>query len=277
MDTLEFFDSSDRKPVGRTGEYVSSIGLGTWSIRDYHKAEEVFMKALTDKGIDNIDTAEMYDSGRAEEFVGKIVRRIGRDRVFVTTKMLPYHLISRDEVLKAGRMSLRRLGLRYVDLFLIHWPNESIPIEHQVRNFEAVYESGIARYIGVSNFSVDELELALTATKKAEIVVDQVHYSVHHRRHVEDSLLGYCVRNNITIQAYTPIERGAVARDRMLIRIAGELGKTPIQVALNYVISHKNVVAIVKTESMGHLEEITGAMGWRLPLEKLIELKRRRG
>ena len=225
MSTLVLFpiDYDDRKPIGRTGEYISAIGLGTWAIKNYSRAEETFIYSI-EHGIDNIDTAEMYDSGRAEEFVGRIVRRTGKDRISITTKMMPHHLISRDEVLRAARASLRRLGLECVDLFLIHWSNELIPIEEQVRNFEAVYLEGLARYIGVSNFNVGELERAMSATCKAEIAVDQVHYSILHRD-IEGDLLPYAIRNEVTIQAYTPIEYGAVSKHRIVREVTSRLEK----------------------------------------------------
>lgn len=265
---MEFpIDHRDRKPVGKTGETISAIGLGTWAIRDYKKAFNVFVYAI-ENGIDNIDTAEMYDGGRAEEFVGRVVRAVGKENVFITTKMLPHHLISRDEVLKAAQSSLKRLGLSVVDLFLIHWPNNSISIEEQVGNFEVVCEKGLARYIGVSNFNVFELEKAIHATKKAEIVVDQVHYSVL-AKHIEKDLLPYAIKHGISIQAYTPLERTLVSRHPIVVEIAEKISKTPVQVALNYLISRPNVIAIPKTENMEHLKEILGAMGWRLGVKEI--------
>ncbi|MET1159874.1 MAG: aldo/keto reductase [Thermoprotei archaeon] len=255
-------DYSDRKEIGRTEEYVSAIGLGTWAIRDYERAYRVFLRAF-ERGINLVDTAEMYDGGRAEEFVGRVVHEFGREEIFVTTKMLPEHLVSREEVLRAGRRSLERLGFKYVDLFLIHWPNPSISIEEQVRNFEVLVDEGIARYIGVSNFDRWELERAVTATRKTEIVVNQVHYSVLHKEPERD-LLEYCIREGITIQAYTPLEKGRVREHEAIKRIARKYGKTPVQVALNYLISRPRVIPIPKTENMDHLEEILGAMGWRL-------------
>ncbi len=266
-----FIDYSDRKEIGRTGEYVSAIGLGTWSIRDYNRAFKVFVYGL-EHGIDNIDTAEMYDSGRAEEFVGRVVREVGRENVFITTKMLPHHLGSVDEVVKAAKASLRRLGVDAVDLFLIHWPNPSLPIGVQVRNFEEVYLRGYARYIGISNFDLIDLERARAYLRKAEIVVSQLHYSVVEKS-IERDMLPYCVKHGITIQAYTPLERGGIRYNRLLKEIERKYGKTPIQVGLNYLISHHRVVAIPKTESMEHLSEILGSMGWRLSLEDIILIK----
>ncbi len=255
-------DYSDRKLIGNTSERVSAIGLGTWNIRDYKRAEKAFLYAI-EHGIDNIDTAEMYDSGRAEEFVGRVARLVGKEKIFITTKMLPHHLRSREEVLKAAKASLKRLRLETVDLFLIHWPNTTLSIEEQVKNFEEVYIRGLARYIGVSNFNVIELNRAIHATRKAEIVVDQVRYSILYRD-IEKDLLPYAIRNNVTIQAYTPIEYGQVANNPIVRSIAEKYGKTPIQVALNFLISRPRVIPIPKSEQVNHVEEILGSLGWRL-------------
>lgn len=266
-------DFEDRKTLGRTGERVSAIGLGTWAIRNYSKAEEVLLHAI-ELGIDLIDTAEMYGSGMAEVLVGRVVKKAGRDRVFITTKMLPHHLAWKDEVIKAGKASLRRMGVEEADLFLIHWPNPSVSISKQVKNFEALIDEGLTRYIGVSNFDVEDLREAVDSTKKVDIVVNQVHYSVVHREYVERYLLPLCIREGISIQAYTPLEKGTVVSHEVVRSVARRLGKTPIQVALNYLISRPKVHAIPKTEDRDHLLEILGALGWRLPREFIKELER---
>ncbi len=264
----------DKKEIGKTGERVSAIGLGTWNIRDRSRAIDALVYAV-ENGIDNIDTAEMYGDGLAEEIVGEVVKRVGRDRVFVTTKLLPHRFRSRDLAEKAMRASLSRLGLSQVDLVLIHWPDSLVDIKSQIEALEYLAEKGYTRHIGVSNFEVSQLEEALVSTRKHEIVVDQVRYSVVYRQ-PEKRLIPYAVDHGITIQAYTPIERGSVSRLELLTRIGEKYGKTPVQVALNYVISRPRVIAIPKTEKKHRVEEFLGAMGWRLSPEDLELLERAR-
>lgn len=266
-------DFLDKKPLGKTGEKIPAIGLGTWAIRDYSKARDAFLHAI-EIGLNMIDTAEMYDAGRAEEFVGEIIREAGKENVFITTKLLPDHFTDKDEAIRAARFSLRRLGVEIVDLLLIHWPRSFTPIEKQIRALEAIAEEGYARYIGVSNFSLSQLSKAVEAVKKHEIVVDQVKYSVMDKS-IEKDLLPYCVKNNITIQAYTPLERGAVAKNKTLREIGKKYEKTAVQIALNYLISRPMVVTIPKTERKDRVKEFRGAMGWRLKEEdlKLLEKK----
>ena len=266
-------DPSDRKPIGRTGETVSAIGLGTWGIRDYNRAFEAIVYAVNN-GVDNIDTAEMYGDGLAEELVGKVLRHVGRDRVFVTTKLLPERFRSREAALKAARRSLRRMGIGSADLILIHWPDSLVSVEEQVRNLEAIALEGLTRYIGVSNFNKRQLEVAISSTKKHEIVVNQVKYSIVDRSVERESLLDFAIRMGITIQAYTPLERGMVAKLTILDDVAGKYGKTRVQVALNFLISRPRVVAIPKTESISHAKEIIGSMGWRLSGDDIELLER---
>ena len=264
-------DTSDRKEIGRTGETVSAIGIGSWAIRDRRKAVEALVYAF-ENGIDNVDTAEMYGDGEAERVVGEAIKAVGRDRVFVTTKLLPHRFRSRDAALKAARESLRRLGIQVVDLVLIHWPDYATPLEVQIRNLEAIAEAGLARYIGVSNFNAGLLEKALTLTRSHELVVDQVKYSILDRS-VESDLLPLAVERGVTMQAYTPIERGRVAEVELIRELAEKYGRTPIQVALNYLISMPRVVAIPKSERVERVREFIGAMGWRLSREDIERIR----
>ena len=265
-------DESDVKPLGKTGEKIPAIGMGTWGIRSYADAEEVLVRAV-ERGLNLIDTAEMYGEGLAEELVGRVVKHVGRDRVFIITKLRPYHFASPDSAVKAAEASCRRMGVSYVDLVLIHWPEETLPIHIQVRSLEAIAERGLARYIGVSNFSASQLKEAVESVAKHEIVLNQVKYSVIDKK-VERKLLPVCIDLGVTLQAYTPIERGRVAHEPRVIEVAQRVGKTPIQVALNYLISRPMTTAVVKTERMDHLEEILGALGWRLSAELIEYLER---
>lgn len=263
-------DFNDKKEIGRTKEKISAIGLGTWSIYNYKRALATYSYAI-EMGIDNIDTAEMYGSGRAEKFVGDLIELVGRDRLFITTKLYPYRFRSREEAIEAARTSLRRMGVSYVDLILIHWPDEITSIKEQVRNLEAIAEEGLARYIGVSNFNLSQLSEAVESTRKHEIVVNQIKYSVIDRSN--EDVVEYSIRNGISIQAYSPIERGKVANIRVLARIGKKYGKSPLQVALNFLISRPRVIAIPKAERKEHMDEILGSMGWRLDQEHIEEIE----
>lgn len=261
-------DTSDHKPLGKTRENVPAIGIGTWNVRDFTKAEEALIKAV-ELGLNMIDTAEMYHT---EELVGRVIKKVGKENVFITTKLLPEHFSNIDNALNAARASLARLGISIVDLILIHWPRTFTPIEKQIRALEAIAEAGYARYIGVSNFNTSQLSKAIQSTKKHEIVVNQVKYSVLDRS-IEDNLLPYAIEHSITIQAYTPLEKGKVANNKILSEISKKYNKTSIQVALNYLISNPMVTAIPKTEKTERVLEFKGALGWRLTKEDIELIK----
>jgi diketogulonate reductase-like aldo/keto reductase len=172
-----------------------------------------------------------------------------------------------------AKARLTRMGVSYFDLLLVHWIEPNISIESYIRSLENIAEKGYTRYIGVSNFYLLELKKAIEATKKFDIVVDQVKYSVYDKA-IEYDLLPFAIQEKITIQAYTPIERGRLSTDRRLKEIALRYGRTPIQVALNYLISHEFVTAIPKTERRERIREFYGALGWRLNVEDFKKLSR---
>jgi Aldo/keto reductases, related to diketogulonate reductase len=124
--------------------------------------------------------------------VGKALKKFSREEFFIISKVWPTHL-QYNEVLKAAENSLRRLGVKYIDLYLIHWPNPNVPIGETVSALEKLVEEGKVRYIGVSNFSVQQLKDAIEATRRYDIVADEVKYSVWDRR-VEDELLPFAKR-----------------------------------------------------------------------------------
>lgn len=264
-------DRDDYKEVGRTGERISALGVGTWDIRDPKGAIEALTYAVQ-LGLNHIDTAEMYLEGKAEEIVGEVVKRVGRENIFITTKILPKNFKNEHLCRKAAESCLKRLGVKYADLILIHWLEAYLSIGRVVNLLENLVDEGYTRYVGVSNFNVGDLKRALENTKKHEIVVNQVKYNVYNRG-VEYDLLPYMAREGITLQAHTPLERGKVAYDQNLKRIGEKYNKTAVQVALNYLISHRRVVAIPKSERKERVLEFKGAMGWRLNPDDMYGIK----
>lgn len=254
------------KPLGKTGIKISEIGQGTWN---YGGGIESLRLGVS-LGATHIDTAEAY---RTEEIVGKAIEGI-RDQVFLATKVWPDHL-RYDDLLKACDGSLRRLGVEYVDLYMIHWPNPSIPIRDTMRAMEELVKQGKIRNIGVSNFSVEQLKNAQEALSVREIVSNQVKYNLTSRG-IEKDLIPYCKSEKITVVAYSPLKgRLSGRKDDLLDELASKYGKTRAQVTLNFLTSEDNVVAIPKADNPDHVKENCGSSGWRLSdddLKKISEL-----
>ena len=228
-----------------------------------------------DLGANLIDTAEIYGT---EGVVGQAIKEI-RERVFLASKVSGQHL-EYDDVLRACEGSLRRLDVAQIDLYQVHWPNRTVPITETMRAMEFLADSGLIRYIGVSNFSAQELKDAQQAMKHHSIVSNQVLYNLH-RRGIEGSLLPYCIENQVTVIAYTPLASGKLAgrkqlftgrRVRTLRDIANAEHKTIAQIALNWLICHDNVIAIPKSDSLERTVENCGASGWRLSTEEMEQI-----
>ncbi len=260
---FEIMDSDvpgiEMRKMGSTGEKVSSIGLGTYGISNYKAAEEAFYYAI-DRGVSLIDTAEIYNT---EDFVGNVIKKVGRENLFITTKVAPKNLTSKESTLRSAKGSLKKLGIGAVDLILIHWPHDTMSISDQVKNIESVRKEGLTRYIGVSNFSVEQMEEARSSTSTSEIVCNQVEYNMT-KRDVEKDVIPYCEVNGMSVVAYTPIEKGSPQKYKGMKDVSSSTGKTPIQISLNFLMRNSAVIPIPKSENLDHIKEILGSTGWRL-------------
>jgi diketogulonate reductase-like aldo/keto reductase len=256
------------KELGTTGVRLAEIGLGT---SNYNGGAETLRRAVDELGAFFIDTAESYDR---EEVVGETVKGM-REKVFVATKISPAHF-RRADVRKAVDDSLQRLKMDYVDLYQLHEPSPTVPIEETMAAMEDLVDAGKVRFIGVSNFSVRQMKRAQRAMRKYPIVSNQVRYSLVERT-IERELLPYCQENGIAILAFSPLGKGMSNIQRkdsgnVLGEIAAETGKTEAQIALNWCIAKPGVIAITKSNSFEHLVEDCDASGWRLSEEQLRRL-----
>jgi diketogulonate reductase-like aldo/keto reductase len=251
------------KQLGSTGEMVPEIGTGVWR---YRGGVEPLRRGI-ELGATLIDTAEVYGT---EDVVAQAINGI-RDRVFVATKVSGDHL-RHDDLLRAAEASLRRLEISVIDLYQVHWPNSRVPIQETMRAMEALVDRALVRYIGVSNFSLAELRAAQASMSNHSIVSNQVLYNLN-QREIESDLLPYCVQNGISIIAYTPLDDGRLAVAprlranrgmKALALVAGQVGKTLAQVALNWCTAQANVIAIPKSNKAARVAENCGASGWRL-------------
>jgi diketogulonate reductase-like aldo/keto reductase len=195
-----------------------------------------------------------------------------RDRVFLATKVSKWHLRPRD-LNRAIDESLSRLRTDYVDLYQIHEPSDEIPLEETLGAMEDLVDAGKVRFIGVSNFSVQQLDAARRFMRKHPIVSNQVRYNIADRS-IESELLTYCQSTGVTLIAYSPLGRElrrVVDCDphRVLERLSEETGKTVPQIVLNWCLCHDGVVAIPKSNSEQHVLENCGASGWRLTLAQV--------
>ncbi|MGD1054756.1 MAG: aldo/keto reductase [Nitrososphaerales archaeon] len=253
------------RQLGRTGESVSTIGMGTWKIGVYTDlAEKVKQVQALRRGIELgcnlIDTAETYADGKSEEVVAEAVRDVRKD-IFIASKVSPENL-HHDDVIEACIRSLKRLGTSYIDLYQVHWPNPKVSMRETMAAMEELVRDGRIRYIGVSNFSVQQTKEAREALSKSELVSNQVEYSLRSRA-VEADVLPYCKREKLTLIAYTPLARGNVPEAMIPQAICEKYRMTPIQVMLNWVTRSESVVAVPKSADVMHIEENASSVSAR--------------
>jgi 2,5-diketo-D-gluconate reductase A len=208
------------------GNQLPMLGLGVWQVPDGPECENAVRWAL-ELGYRHIDTAQAYGN---EASVGKALRDSGvpRDEVFITTKFYPG---GKDPVGDAEQ-SLRRLGVDQVDLYLVHWPQRG-PV-WAWPGMEQARERGLARSIGVSNFSAADLD-QVTAAGSVTPAVNQIQFSAMEYRR---GLLEACRRHGVTAEAYSPLGTGRHLRNKRVSEIAKRLGRTPAQVLLRWCLQH---------------------------------------
>lgn len=224
------------------GESVPAIGLGTWELRGA-ECREAVSHAL-EIGYRHLDTAAAYDN---EEDVGRALRTSGlaREEIFLTTKIPPEHLAP-PAARRSAENSLRRLGTEYVDLLLIHWPNEEVPLEKTLDLMMELREEEKTRLIGVSNFPPSLLRRAL---RHSEIFCNQVEYHPFLR---QDAVLEIAREHDLLLTAYSPVARGEVLSDGTIMEIAAAHGKSPVQIGLRWLVQQRQVAAIPKSGTPEH-------------------------
>ena len=232
--------------IDANGARIPAIGLGTWQLRG-RQCARVVEQALR-LGYRHIDTAQMYDNERE---VGEGLRASGirRDEIFVTTKVWTTHFAPRD-LERSVKESLSKLRLPAADLVLLHWPNSRVPLEQTLEGLVAVKRAGMARNIGVSNFSAAMMEQAV-ALSGEPLACNQIEY---HPYLDQRALVDACARSGLATVAYSPIAKGGVKNDATLARIGVAYSKTAAQVCLRWLIQ-QNVSAIPRTSRIERLSE----------------------
>ncbi len=239
------------------------LGLGTWEVRGRNCAR-VVEQALR-LGYRHVDTAEMYDN---ERDVGEGLRASGirRRELFVTTKIWPSHFAPRA-LERAARDCLVRLRLSEVDLLLLHWPNPQIPLAETLGALSNVKRNGLARHIGVSNFTVALIEQAVEATNEP-LVCNQVEC---HPYLDQTKVIGACRRHGMAVVAYSPIARGGIRVDTVLGHIGAAHGKSAAQVSLRFLVQ-QNIAVIPRTSKVEHLAENAAIFDFAMSDKEMAEI-----
>ena len=288
----------------------AEMGLGAWAWGDRmmwnyghgytdNDIAEAFKISLK-MGVNLVDTAEVYGSGRSESLLGQFLKDT-KEPVLVATKFMPFPWrLSKNTLFTALHHSLERLGLDKVDLYQIHWPFPPKRVEYWAEVLAQVVKAGLTRTVGVSNYSKDQTKRvhAVLAKYNIPLASNQVQYHLLDRKVEKNGLLDFCKENGIRLIAYSPLAKGMLTgkftvetpppgtRGRIYANILKDLpalialmteigqghgGKTPGQVALNWIIC-KGALPIPGAKNARQAEQNAGATGWRLEAEEVKAL-----
>ncbi len=239
------------------GGTVDAIGLGLWDFgggtsADYRR-DDADLAAIHNAiaiGYRHFDTAEYYASGHSEELLGRALRNY--------------------DLLAACERSLQRLQTDYIDLYLIHWPSETIPLAESMRALNHLVAQGKIRHVGVSNFDLPLLQEAVRLCE-TPLATNQVHYNVRHREYIQNGVIPYCQEQGILVTAYSPLLDGTL-EDATVQAIAQRHNATPAQVALQWLIQQPQVIAIPKSSKRPRQQENWDATAVVLSAEDITKL-----
>lgn len=266
----------------RNGLNLPALGAGTWRMggdfqRDWANDDAADVRALRaaiDAGIGLIDTAEVYAEGHAEQLVAAAIRHHDRSALFIMSKVWTTHLGYAD-LLRAAEGSLQRLGTDYLDLYFVHMPSDTVPLAETMAALDLLVDQGKIRGIGVSNFSREQC-IAAQACTRHPIVAHQFRYNLAFRQSECDGLVDHCRENGIAIITWRSVKE--VVRDPhgadVLEVYCRKYGKTPGQVALNWLLSQPQVAALSTMRRIAHIHENLGATDWRMADEDIAALRR---
>jgi 2,5-diketo-D-gluconate reductase B len=251
------------KTVESGGARVPLLGLGTWQLSGESGAE-IVSEALR-LGYRHVDTAAMYAN---EAEVGRGIRASGVDRedMFLTTKVWRDNLRAGD-FRASVEASLARLKFSYVDLILIHWPNADIPLAETLGAMAKVKRDGLARHIGLSNFTVQLLDEAVKISTEP-LVTNQIEL---HPFLDQTKVIAACEKHRISVTAYCPIARGSAAGDEVLARVGAAHGKTAAQVSLRYLVQ-QGIIAIPRTSKAARLKENFAVFDFTLSDDEMAQV-----
>lgn len=229
------------------GAEMPAIGCGSLYLEEEGAADIV--STAIQGGYRHIDTARKYGT---EKWVGDGIRASGidRDELFITTKVTEENAKA-DDFARSVEESLKTIGLDYVNLLLIHWPQPKVPLAETLGALAKAKRDGLARNIGISNFTLALLDEAVRICPEP-LVTNQIEYHAYIN---QDKLLAACRRHGLIVTAHVPLARGKILADPVIVEIARGKGKSPAQISLRWLIQHPGVAAVPRTMDKKELAE----------------------
>ena len=251
--------------ISAHGAAIPAVGYGTMLFPEPERAVGLVQHAL-ECGYRHIDTARKYGS---EQWVGEGIRASGLPRrdIWVTTKVTEENAKA-DDFARSVETSLETLGLDYVDLLLIHWPQPLVPLEETLGALAKAKRDGLARNIGVSNFTIALLDEAVAKCPEP-LFTNQIEYHAYLR---QDRLIAACRKHGLLVTCYAPLARTAVMEDPVVQAIAATHNKPPAQVALRWLVQQPGVGILPRALELHEIEENIGLFDFALSVAEMVSI-----
>ena len=241
----------------KDGAIIPKLGQGTWFLGEdkrFEKDEIESIKTGIENGMTLIDTAEMYGEGLSEELIAKAIKEYDREKLFLVSKVYPYNA-GRNRIFNSCENTLKRLGVKYLDLYLLHWRG-SVPLSETVECMEELVARGKIKRWGVSNFDIDDMEELMSVKNGDKCAVNQVLYHLGSRG-IEYSLYPWMKEHNIPVMAYCPMAQGgslnrSINKNPILNEIAKKYDLSIQELLLAFVLKQENIIAIPRTGNPKH-------------------------
>lgn len=261
------------------GEKIPLIGFGTYrlGITKESKEADTFDYGINEFGMTLIDTAEMYGKGLSEKFLKGAVNKYDRSKLFIVDKILPSNA-EKGLYIESCKSSLDRLGIDYIDLYLLHWRG-NVDLRDMVNNMEYLVKLGMIRYWGVSNFDTYDMEELFACDKGSNCFCNQILYNLTERG-AEYDLIPWCSEHDVLTMAYSPLcnshsTRITVTGDKAIRAIAKKEQKSPEALMLSFVIRDRNICTVFKTSSISHLNNNMKNVFEPVGKDDIIELEKK--
>ncbi|MBE6054124.1 MAG: aldo/keto reductase [Clostridium sartagoforme] len=244
------------------GLKIPAIGFGTYKLGDDHQVIEEIKNAL-EIGYRHIDTAAFYGN---EEAIGRGIKESGvkREEIFLVTKLWnEYH--GYDKAIESFNKSIKRLGVDYLDLFLVHWPTELN--SETWRALEDLYYDGKVKAIGVCNFKIGHLE----ELKKTARIMPMTNQIEIHPGYTQKDMIEYCQGNNIQLVAWGPIMRGRIFEEPLMIELSKKYNKTIAQITLRWHLQN-NIIPIPKSSNKDRIKENFDIFDFEIEKEDILKI-----
>lgn len=259
------------------------FGLGTYGFGlnpNSEQAEITAVKTAIELGVSHIDTAEAYADGKSESLVSQGIKGFDRQKLFLVSKVAAINL-NYQGIHTAILKSLERMGLDYLDMYLMHrCPPEHL-LDECAAAMDELVDKKLVRYIGLSDTNTPHAD-KLQKLSNHKFMANQVHYNLEIREVEKEGLLNYCQNNDMMLIAWRPVNKGVLAKSGVNLTAAGitpldemakKYQKTQAQIAINWLISQKNVVTLAKSTNLEHLKENLGSADWTMETADIEKLR----